>query len=287
MAELIYINGSLLPRPRARVSALDHGFLYGHGAFETLRSYRGRFFRLESHLDRLFYSLERVGIALALSREDLAAALYRTLEANGLKEARVRLTVSAGQGEATPEPLPSSTPVVITAQPFTPPPPQAYQRGYSAVFFPFPVLSRSALSGVKSTNYISLLLARRWAQQAGAQEALLLNERGFLVEASNANLFLVVGEGLVTPEEGSGPLLGITRGVALELARGWGIPCRERAVRPGELAEASEAFLTSSLLEVMPLTRVEGRPVGSGEAGELSLRLLASYRERVEAETSP
>ncbi len=287
MAELIYINGRLVPRPRARVSALDHGFLYGHGAFETLRSYRGRFFRLDSHLDRLLYSLERLGIALALSREELATALYRTLKANGLEDARVRLTISAGEGEAAPEPLPSSPTVVITAQPFTPPPPQAYQRGYSAVFSPFPVLSRSALSGVKSTNYIPFLLARRWAREADAQEALLLNERGFLVEASNANLFLVVGEGLVTPEEGSGPLLGVTRGVALELARGRGIPCRERAVRPEELAEAREAFLTSSLLEVMPLTRVEGRPVGSGATGELSLGLLASYRERVEAETSP
>ena len=287
MAELIYINGRLVPRPRARVSALDHGFLYGHGAFETLRSYRGRFFRLDSHLDRLFHSLERLGIALALPREELATALHRTLEANGLREARVRLTVSAGEGEAAPEPLPSSPTVVITAQPFSVLPPEAYRRGYSAVYSPFPVLSRSALSGVKSTNYIPFLLARRWAREADAQEALLLNERGFLVEASNANLFLVVGEGLVTPEEGSGPLLGVTRGVVLELARGQGIPCRERAVRPEELAEATEAFLTSSLLEVMPLTRVDGRPVGSGGAGKMSLRLLASYLERVEAETSP
>lgn len=286
MAQLIYVNGRLVPRTRARVSVLDHGFLYGLGAFETLRSYRGRFFRLESHLDRLFNSLERLGIVLALSQEKLAAALYRTLEANGLKEARVRLTVSAGEGEPAPEPVPSSPTVVITAQPFTPPTPRDYQRGCSAVFYPFPMPSRSPLSGVKSTNYIPFLLARRRAREAGAQEALLLNEMGFLAEASNANLFLVVEEGVVTPDEGSGPLLGVTRGVVLELARGWGITCRERAVCPEELAGAREAFLTSSLLEVMPLTRLEGRPVGSGEAGELSLRLLASYRERVSAETS-
>jgi len=287
MAELIYVNGRLVPRDRARVSALDHGFLYGHGAFETLRSYSGSFFCLEGHLDRLFHSLERLGIALPLSRGELAAALQRTLEANGLKEARVRVTISAGQGEAAPEPLPSSPTVVITAQPFTPPPPQAYQSGYSALVFPFPVLSRSALSGVKSTNYIPLLLARRWAREGHAQDALLLNEKGFLVEASNANLFLVVEEGLVTPDEGSGPLPGIARAVVLELARGQGIPCRERAVRPEELAEAREAFITSSLLEVMPLTRVGGRPVGQGQAGELSLGLLASYRALVGAETTP
>src|SRR3989304_2020885 len=122
MAELIYINGRLVPRPRARVSALDHGFLYGHGAFETLRSYRGRFFRLESHLDRLFHSLERLGIALALPREELATALHRTLEANGLREARVRLTVSAGEGGAAPETPPPPPPLGLTAHPLTPPP---------------------------------------------------------------------------------------------------------------------------------------------------------------------
>ena len=286
MAERVYINGQLVPRGRAKVSALDHGFLYGYGAFETMRSYGGRLFRLESRLDRLSFSLKRLGIPLALSRDELAAALYRTLEANGLQEARVRLTVSAGEGEAAPEPVPSSPTVVITAQPFTAPPPEAYRRGYSAVFYPFPVLSCSPLRGVKSTNRLPLVLARRWAREAGAEEALLLNEMGSLVEASNANLFLVIGERLVTPHEASGPLPGVTRGVVLELARGWGVPCKEREVRPEELSGASEAFLTSSLLEVMPLTRVEGRPLGGGEASELSLRLLDAYRERVAAEKS-
>jgi branched-chain amino acid aminotransferase len=140
---------------------------------------------------------------------------------------------------------------------------------------------------VKSCNYLSFLLARRQAREAGAQEALLLNERGGLSEGSFTNLFLVSDATLVTPDLASGPLPGVTRGVVLGLARGLGVAVTERPVAAGELAAAEEALLTSSILEVMPLTRVDGRPVGEGRPGRLTLRLMAAYREAVSRETAP
>lgn len=284
--EMVYINGALLPRSRAAISPFDHGFLYGYGVFDTLRTYGGRFFRLGAHLERLYCSLGVLGIRCPLDAAGMESALHETVCANGLKEARVRLTVSAGEGEAAPEPFPTTPTVLIAARPLTPLPPEAYQRGYSAITAATRTNSASPLCGVKSGNYLNFLLARRQAREAGAQEALLLNEKGCLAEGSFTNLFLVRDNTLVTPDLASGPLPGVTRGVVLGLARGLGVAVSERPVAPAELAAASEACLTSSILEVMPLTRVDGGPIGEGRPGGVTLRLMAAYREAVVRETA-
>ncbi|MEE9202235.1 MAG: aminotransferase class IV [Dehalococcoidia bacterium] len=296
--EVVYLNGALVARSRAAISPFDHGFLYGYGVFDTLRSYGGRFFRLGAHLERLYCSLGVLGLSCPLDAAGMEAALYNTLRANGLGEARVRLTVSAGEGEAAPEPLPTTPTVLITARPLTPLPDSAYEQGYSAITASTRTSSTSPLCGVKSCNYLSFLLARRQAREAGAlrigersphggQEALLLNERGYLSEGSFTNLFLVSDATLVTPDLASGPLPGVTRGVVLGLARDLGVVAAERPMAPEELAAADEALLTSSVLEVMPLTQVDGRPVGEGRPGPLTLRLMAAYRQAVCRETAP
>ncbi len=261
MEQVVYLNGSLLPRSQARISPFDLGFLYGYGLFETMRAYSGRIFRLHRHMERLRESAALIG--LPLDTLDMEGACYETLKANMLDDARIRLTLSMGEGEATPD-LPASPKptVLVIATGYTPPPAWVYQQGFKAIVSSTRQNSRSPLSRLKTANYLNNLLARKEAKEKGADEALLLNERGLLCEASTSNIFLVYRESLITPGVESGCLPGITRRVVMEIAREMGIGVAERDVQLEELEAADEAFLTNSLIELMPLTGVNDRTVG-------------------------
>ena len=280
MSNVVYLNGALVPRSRAKVSALDYGFLYGLGLFETMRSYEGQVFRLESHLSRLSRSAELLGIPVIIS--ELRDAIRETLGANRLRNARIRVTISAGEGEMPPNPKTCRKPtVLVLAERYQPYPQEVFRRGFRAVISSIRRNSQSPLSGLKSASYLESLLAKRQAREKGCDEAICLNDRGFLAEASMSNIFLVSEGILRTPGEGSGILPGITRSVIIELAFKLGINVLEEDIRPIELFQAQEAFLTNSLIEVMPLTEIEGKPVASGRPGALSERLLTEYREQV------
>jgi len=281
MEQIVYLNGSLVPLSQARISPFDLGFLYGYGLFETMRAYSGRIFRLESHLDRLSQSAKLLG--LPLNAFDLKRACHDTLQANKLKEARIRLTASIGEGEAAPDPPKHPSPtVLVTAAGYVPLTDEAYRKGCKAVVSTIDQDSQSPLSRLKSANYLNHILARREARAAGADEAILLNERGFLCEGSTSNIFLVSKGELITPDKESGCLPGITRQVVIELARGLGIGISEREVRLEELLRAGEAFLTNSIMELMPLAEVNGKPIGRGE---VTGRLMQAYKETVVRET--
>ena len=288
MAEIIYVNGQLIPRSSAKLSPFDHGFLYGYGLFETMRAYGGYIFRLDSHLTRLRRSAESIGLTHAIlttneGEQSLKAACVATLEANKLKDARIRLTVSAGEGDMTPDPSTCSKPtVVITAQNLAALPPEKYETGFKAALSFLRRNSQSPLSRLKSTSYIENILARMAARAAGYDEALLLNEQGYLAEGSTANIFLASNGELVTPSVESGVLPGITREVVLEIARASNIKTVERQVELKELVEAEEAFVSNSILEIMPLTWFEGKPIGLGKPGQLTKKLLAAYRKFVD-----
>jgi branched-chain amino acid aminotransferase len=293
MAEIIYVNGRLVPRSQARLSPLDHGFLYGYGLFETMRAYGGNIFRLDSHFTRLLRSAESIGLGHAMlatneGRQSLKAACVATLEANRLKNARVRLTVSAGEGDMIPDPGTCSSPtVVIAAQSLAALPREKYEAGFKGVLSLLHRNSQSPLSRLKSTSYIENVLARMAARAAGYDEAILLNERGYLAEGSTANIFLVRSGELITPSVESGILLGITREAVLEIAMASNIKTVERKVDLEELIGAEEAFVTNSILEIMPLTWFDDKPIGAGKPGPLSRELLAAYRKLVsEAERS-
>ena len=278
----VSLNGELVPADEARVSALDLGFLYGYGLFETMRARSGRIFRLEQHLQRLRDSAE--AIRLPLGDRDLAAACYDTLRANNLLDARVRLAVSAGPGEGSPDvPTVPRPTVLATASPYTPPPDGVYLRGHRAICSSIRQNSGSPLSRLKSANYLNNLLARDEARRAGADEALLLNERGVVSEGSTTNVFLVMDGSLVTPDVASGCLPGITRQAVIELAQGLGVDVSYREFQREALLKADEAFLTNSILGVMPLTEVDGVPIEG--PGELTRRLMEAYVELVERET--
>lgn len=290
MTEIIYLNGRLVPRAEARLSPFDHGFLYGYGLFETMRAYSGHIFRLDRHLTRLRRSARILGLThsalhLAEGRDSLEVACAETLQANGLKIARLRLTVSAGEGDVTPDPGTCSHPtILVTARNLVAPPAQKYESGYAAILSSLRRNTRSPLSRVKSTCYVENTLARMEARAARCDEAILLNEQGCLAEGSMTNLFLVHGGKLITPSLESGVLAGITREAVLEIARCADIGTLERQVHPDELLKADEAFLTNCILELVPLTRFEGKPIGTGKPGQLTRELMAAYRRLVNEE---
>jgi branched-chain amino acid aminotransferase len=282
-AGMIWVDGELVPAGEARVDPRDRGYALGDGLFETMRAREGRLPWLECHLARLRTGAEMIGLSGIPDDGVLAGAIYETLEANGLAEAVVRLTVSRGvpaRRGLLPEPGPTPT-LVIGVQPFVGYPPSLYDRGMRAITSRIPRNERSPLARIKALSCLENVLARREAEARGADEALLLNTAGDMASASAANLFLALDGTLLTPDPGSGVLSGTVRELVLaELAPRIGLTVAERAVRPEELAAAEEAFLTSALLGIMPLTEVDGHPVGTGGPGPVSSGLRTEL-ERV------
>ncbi len=293
MTEIIYLNGRLLERSQATLSPFDHGFLYGYGVFETMRSYGGHIFRLDRHLARLRRSLASLGLPddiiaapdPAAGGQALETACLKVIEANGIKDARIRLTVTAGEGDMTPNPGTCLEPtVLVTARNLVPFPEDRYAEGYTATLSSIRRNSRSPLSRLKSTCYLENVLARSEAHALGCDEAVLLNEADYVAEGSTANIFLVRDGQLITPSVESGILPGITREAVIEIARAHNINTAERQVELTQLVESDEAFVTNSILQLMPLVRFQGRPIGSGKPGRVTETLLAAYSKLVSEE---
>ena len=287
----IYLNGELVRRPAAQVSAQDRGLLYGYGLFETMRSYGGRVFRLEEHYRRLCDGAPRLPMDVPLSLSELTEAVEAVLKRNDLTDAYLRLTVTAGPSSHAAARAGEAA-VVLFARPLGDYPAEFYRSGMAAIVTAARRNETSPLSRIKSLNYLDNLLAREEARRQGADEAILLNTRGFVAEGSASNVFLVRQGGLLTPSVESGALPGIARQAVLELASAEGLEAVESEVELSALEDASEAFITNSVMEVMPLTSLDGRPVGrSGSAddghsrpGPLTQRLHSLYRELATAE---
>ena len=281
MADIVYLNGALVPYQEVRISSFDRGFLYGYGLFETMRSYQGRIFRLDRHLARLKRSAERLAFASALEAYDLEQAVYMTLEANKLGDARIRLTVSAGPGERGVAPPTDGITVLVFAERLALPA-QDYEQGIRAAIVSIRRNSQSPLSQIKATGFLDNLFAYSQAVALGADEAILLNDKGFVAEGSMSNIFSVAKGVLLTPSEESGILPGITREDVLELARSLAIQAVEGEIPLDDLLQAEEAFLTSSIREIVPIASIDGRPIGRGKPGPVTRRLMAAYKHLVE-----
>ncbi len=284
MEEIFYLNGKLIPRGDAKISLLDYGFLFGYGLYETIRAYDGRVFRLDNHLARLKFAGDRLGIIIhpGLIRE----AVNDVIRANGFGQTRLRISVSAGEGKMTPnlDSCQQST-VAILASEYTPPNPDKYKKGYKVVLSSIRRSSFSPITYLKSANTIENMLARREAMDAGADEAFFLNEKGYLTEAAGSNLFLVKDGVLKTPRYESGILPGVTRVVVLELAAQVGINVREVNLRLADLLQADEAFVTNSLIEIVPVTMFDDKPISSGKSGTVTRKLMKAYKALVWKET--
>lgn len=287
MEAVVYLNGSLIPLSQARISPLDYGFLYGYGLFETMRAYGGHVFRLEKHLARLERSARALNIGFD-STVKLEKAIYDTLRANHLLNARIRLSVSPGEEELAPNlPAKREPTVFIMASSYAPPSEDVYRRGFTAMVSRVHRSTRSPSSGLKSLSGLDILLARQGAASYGVDHAILLNDDDLVAEGSSSNVFHVDDGVLFTPAEHSGILPGVTRDVVLkELAPSLGLVTKEMDVALSDLLEADEAFLTNSMIEVMPLTILADRSVGTGYPGALTQRLMKAYKALVERSLS-
>jgi branched-chain amino acid aminotransferase len=276
----IYLQDRFVPREEAKISVFDHGFLYGDGLFETFRAYNGVIFRLSQHLERLARSARRLEISL-LSPSRLESILYETLKRNALRDAILRLTLTRGEGEAGLDPALCEKPtLVVTARPFTGYPPESYLNGVSAVIVQVRRNAASALDpGIKTTSFLNNIMAKLEAKKAGADEGLFLNQEGYLSEGTTSNLFWIRQGKLETPSLAVGLLEGITREVVIDLARKKNIPTEEGCYKPDALFDSEEAFLTNSGFELMPVTRINGKRVGLGQPGPITLQLHYAFKE--------
>jgi len=276
----VCINGEMVPKDKAMVSVFDRGFLYGDGVFETVRIYNGIPFMLDEHMERLIAGLK----TLHFQKLPAGIKVYasRVIEANKISNGILRIAVTRGEVVAGIGPLPCNEPtIVITATEGTPYPEELYSKGFKAIIANIRKDQNSPLCRVKSANFLTHILAKGEAADAGVDEALMLNYEGFLTEATVSNLFLVKGNSLLTPSVESGILPGVTRRVVIEIAGKMGLEVKQREIRHEELFEANEAFLTNSLLEVMPLIEVDRQAISNGLPGKITAGLRKKYIDLV------
>jgi branched-chain amino acid aminotransferase len=265
----VWLNGRLVPAEKATVSVIDRGFLLGDALFETMRAYGGHVFRLAEHLDRLARGAKRIGLPLP---DGLADAVAKTLKGNGLVDAAVRLTVTRGPGTGLTPPEDPQPTVVIAARPPSKPPDAvraAWARGR--------VNEHSTTAGLKRPAYLDAVVEMAQARAAGYDDVLFLDTAAHLAEGAYSNVFVLARGTLRTPPPTCGILPGITRAAVLEIAAEQGRATAEESLDPPVLDEAEEAFLTSSLREIVPLVSVGGRPIGRGEPGPVTRGIQAAY----------
>ena len=285
----VWLNGELVPADRAAVSVFDHGLLYGDGVFEGMRVYAGRVFKLQTHLERLFDSAKAIRLDIPYAIDQLAEAVRETVGANGRENANgyIRLCVTRGNGPLGINPFicnGASTFIIVDGIQLYPR--EMYEAGLAVITASTVRNHPQALSPrVKSMNYLNNVLAKIEAIDAGVLEAVMLNHEGFVGECTGDNVFIVRERGgvrtLVTPPLHAGILEGVTRNVVMQLARDAGVPVMEADLTKFDLYTAEEMLLTGSAAEVIPVTKIDGRPVGEGRPGPITRDLIASFQELV------
>jgi branched-chain amino acid aminotransferase len=292
MGTLVNVEGRLVPPEQALVPVLDRGFLYGDSVYEVVRTYGGRPFEVQRHLERMERSASRIGLSLP-ERAQIEAELARTLQAAGNAESYARIVITRGEGRFGLQPhfAEGLHRLIVLVRPLEPPAAEQYERGLQMAVARIRRNPPQALDpALKTGNYLNSVLALRESHAAGADDALLLDLRGQVTEASTSNVFFVQDGVVVTPPLGLGMLEGVTRGLVIEVARGEGLIVREEPHGPEALAAADEVFVTSTIREVMPVTSLvllEGaepdrRVVAGGKPGPLTRRLHAAFRRYVE-----
>jgi len=277
MAEsVVYIDGKFLPESEAKISVFDHGFLYGDGVFEGIRAYNGVVFKLGEHVDRLYDSARFLNIEIPMSKEELIHAILETVRRNGLKSCYIRVIVTRGVGDLGLDPRRCRKPtVIIIAKPM------ARLLGEKPISLIISSVRRDGIDATnhqaKSLNYLNSVLAKMEAINAGADDAVMLDNRGFVSEATAENIFIVKGGKIITPPPSSGILMGITRECVIEIAKRLGYEVVEREITPFEVMTADEVFLTGTAAEIVPVERVNGRRIGLRVPGPITERLMREF----------
>jgi branched-chain amino acid aminotransferase len=279
----VYIDGSYVDQADAKISVFDHGLFYGDGIFEGIRVYQGCVFRLDAHLERLEYSAKAILLKLPLSRSELSDVVCELCRRNGVNDGYIRLLVTRGVGSLGLSPATCKNPtVIIIADKIQLYPAEVYEKGLSIITSPTRRTNPAALNpSIKSLNYLNNILAKIEAAQAGALEAIMLNDQGYVAECTGDNLFLVHKNAVYTPEVSSGALKGITRGVIIEIAEKMGLKTIEANLTRYDVWCADECFLTGTAAEVIPVVSVDGREIGSGRPGPVTAKFLAAFHAQV------
>jgi branched-chain amino acid aminotransferase len=283
MSLKVYIGGKLYDKADAKVSVYDHGLLYGDGVFEGIRSYSGRVFRLQQHVDRLFDSAKSIHLRIPISREEMAKAIVDTLAVNKLIDAYIRVIVTRGAGSLGLDPRKTTDPqIIIITDAISLYPPELYEHGLKIVTAGTLRNHPSALNPrIKSLNYLNNIMAKVEATNAGCLEALMLNHKGEVAECTGDNIFVVRKGELHTPPIDAGILEGITRDAVIELARASGRTVHERSMDRHDVYTADECFLTGTAAEVIPVVECDGRSIGTGKPGPVTLDLLQRFHALV------
>jgi branched-chain amino acid aminotransferase len=277
----IWIDGQYYDKNDAKISVFDHGILYGDGVFEGIRAYNGKIFRLQQHVDRLYASAHATWLTIPMSKEDMAAMVEDCIRVNKLSDAYVRLVVTRGVGDLglDPRKCPKAT-VFCIADAIALWPAERYERGLVMVSVATPVTFSHNLSpAVKSLNYLSHIMAKVEANNAGVDEALMLELSGFVAEGSGQNVFTVYGRSLQTPAPHVGILRGVTRAAVMELARGAGYQVQETTLTRYDLYNADEVFLTGTAAEVAGVVKIDGREIGTGKVGPVTKDIAKRFRD--------
>ena len=285
----IFIDGKYYSERDAKVSVFDHGLLYGDGVFEGIRAYHGRVFKLKEHIDRLFCSAKAILLELPMSHAHLMKATVETCRANKLRDGYIRLVVTRGVGTLGLNPRTCKKPsIIIIADKIQLYPPEYYKRGLDIITVPTVRNLHSALNpAIKSLNYLNNILAKIEANNAGVEEAVMLNAEGFVAESTGDNLFIVKNRALFTPPLSAGALYGITRQTVIELAEEAGLKVSEPNLTRYDLFNADECFLTGTGAELIPVVKIDGRVIGTGKPGPITRRLEEDYHALTKVSGEP
>ncbi len=276
----VYIDGKFFDEKNAKISVFDHGLLYGDGVFEGIRAYNGRVFKLKEHVERLFYSAKAILLTIPMTPSQISAAVVATCRRNKIKDGYVRLVVTRGIGTLGLNPNRCKQPcVVVIADKIQLYPEKMYQEGMEIVTVPTTRNLPNALNpAIKSLNYLNNILAKIEANNAGCEEAVMLNSLGYVAECTGDNIFIVKGRQLMTPPLSAGALYGITRGIVLEMGREAGLTTGEPDLTRYDLYNADECFLTGTGAELIPVVKIDGRLIGDGKPGPVTLDFVNRYR---------
>jgi branched-chain amino acid aminotransferase len=278
----VYLNGKLVPKEKAVVSCFDHGLLYGDGAFEGIRTYNRLVFKLGEHIDRLFETAHTLMLKVPLSKQQLKDAIIKTLKANKLSDAYIRVVVTRGEGDLglDPRKCKGKETVFIITDKIALYPAKIYEKGMSIITVPTIRNLPEALNPqLKSLNYLNNILAKIEAVSAGFDEAIMLDSLGYVAECTGDNIFIVKRNELFTPPQCMGTLRGITRDSVLGIAKRLTIAAHEHVITRHEVYISDECFLTGTAAEIVPVVKVDGRQIGSGKPGKLTALISKEFRK--------
>ena len=283
MEPIVYINGRFFKKEEAVVSVYDHGFLYGDGVFEGIRSYNGKVFKLSDHVDRLFESAQAIWLEIPMTRPEVCKAIEDTVAKSGIKDSYIRAVVSRGAGALGLDPKKTSNPqVIIIVDTISIYPKEMYEKGMDIVTASSMRNHPAALNPrIKSLNYLNNIMAKIEGSLAGCVEALMLNHKGEVAECTGDNIFVVKNKVVSTPPPDAGILDGITRRLVIDMARAAGYEMNEISMTRHDVYTADEVFLTGTAAELIPVVKVDARVIGSGQPGPVFLDLRSKFKKMI------